>query len=161
MIAQIKSNIMRIRYGVYVEPISGGETSSGDDGCRPQVLLSSMIDALGAVFHMFTSALLELRQNERRSSCGEDVIQASEEAKTLLSRARDELISEANVSSCGGHIGPTTTPEAILIRVIERLVAGVCEDGNLNIMSMFQMCLEKLVSSAFWTRSTPQLTFSL
>lgn len=81
--------------------------------------------------------------------CGGKVSESSKEAHRLLQMARDELIVEASGVADDEHIGPVLTPEAILIIHLERLIRGVYENGNVDIINILEECLEHLVGSLF------------
>ena len=51
-------------------------------------------------------------------------------------------------------IGPVLTPEAILIRLIERLQSGTHGAKSVNIIDIFEECLEHLVSNLLQQRPT-------
>jgi hypothetical protein len=104
-----------------------------------------MVDALGAIFHMLVEAVRDVKPDANRSRCGKKVSSHWKEACRLLETARDELITEASGAAAGENVGPVLTPEAILIILMERLVCGVFRSGNVNIISIFEECLEQLV----------------
>lgn len=109
------------------------------------ILLSSMVDALGAVFNMLVEAVRDVRYDAKQSRCGKKVSSHHKEACKLLETARDELIREASGAAAGENVGPVLTPEAILIMLMERLVRGVFQSGNVNVVWIFEECLEQLV----------------
>ena len=109
-----------------------------------------MVDALGAIFNMLVEAVRDVRHNTNQSRCGKRVSRHSNEACELLETARDELITEASGAAAGENVGPVLTPEAILIMLLERLVRGVFRSGNVNVISIYEDCLEQLVRPVNW-----------
>ena len=110
-----------------------------------------MVDALGAVFNMLIEAVREVQSEDRpvggqRSTCGKKVVSNCEEACRLLDQAKDELINEATGAAAGENIGPVLTPEAILIVIMERLGGGVFGQGSVDVINIYEECLEHLVS---------------
>ena len=112
------------------------------------ILLSSMVDALGAIFHALAGSVQELEVEKDQTPCRECGVKVNnffDEARRYLKTAGDELISEARGGPNGKLVGPIITPEAILIKLIERLVCGVFRSGNVDIINMLEQCLENLV----------------
>lgn len=99
---------------------------------------------------MLVEAVRDVRQvrqdgTTQRSTCGKKVLSSCGEACKLLEQAKNELISEATGAAPGENIGPVLTPEAILILLMERLVHGVFRDGSVDVINIFEECLEHLV----------------
>ena len=115
------------------------------------ILLASMVDALGAVFNMIVEAVRDARigrkASQGKTALASKVSSYGEEACSLLETARDELIKEATGSVAGENVGPVLTPEAILIMLMERLVHGVFGNGTVEVIAIYEECLEHLVSS--------------
>ena len=116
-----------------------------DDISESAILLSSMVDAFGALLNMLVAAVSDVMGDTKQSNCGRKVLKSFNEARELLETARDELIVEASGVAPGEHIDPVLTPEAILIMHMERLVSGVYKGGNVNIVNILEECLERLV----------------
>ena len=104
-----------------------------------------MVDAFGAIFNILVEAASDVIGDAKQPQCGKKVSNSYREAHSLLETARDELIVEASGVAAIEHIGPVLTPEAILIMHMERLVCGVYKNGNVDIISILEECLERLV----------------
>ena len=76
------------------------------------------------------------------------VAEHGKEACELLKEARDQLIREADGRDNNGTIGPVVTPEAITIALLDRLGSGVAHSGTLDIIHLYEECLENLVRCA-------------
>ena len=100
------------------------------------VLLAVVVDALGAILRMIVETVKCFRDIEDQ---GDDI------ACELLKEARDQLIKEADGRDKNGNIGPVVTPEAISIALLGRLSAGVLHDGSIDIIHLYEECLEHLV----------------
>ena len=138
-----------IHLGVYYKRIDigpGGREVEKDAISESAILLSSMVDAFGAIFGLLIEAVGDVMRDPNQGKCGKKAVKAFNEAQSKLETARDELIVEATGVAAGEHIGPVVTPEAILILHMERLVYGVYRAGNVDIISILQECLERLVS---------------
>lgn len=141
--------IMHIHLGVYykrIEIAPGGREVEHDAHSESAILLSSLVDAFGAIFNLLVEAVSDVVGDAQQLQCGKKVFKSFKEAQGLLETARDELIVEASGVAAGEHIGPVLTPEAILILQIERLVCGVYRNGNVDIINILEQCLEHLVS---------------
>ena len=155
--------VARIHLGVYYkrsERTPDGFKKEHDDIAQSAVLLSSIVDALGAVFNVLVEAVYDVVDHAKQAQCGKKVSESFMEAQSLLETARDELIVEASGVADGEHIGPVLTPEAILIMQMERLVCGVYKTGNVDIIGVLEQCLETLVSSLDIIALGEILTFS-
>ena len=75
------------------------------------------------------------------------IAEHGKEACELLKEARDQLIREADGRDKNGNVGPVVTPEAITIALLERLSSGVAHTGTLDIIHLYEECLENLVRS--------------
>ena len=128
------------------ESAGSGQRVDKDTVSDGAVLLSSMVDAFGSIFNLLIAAAGEVVCDAQLVICGKKVQKLYEEAKELLATARDELIVEASGVTSGEYIGPVLTPEAILIMQLERLVCGVYKDGNVDMIKVYEECLEHLVS---------------
>ena len=131
------------------------------------ILLSSIVDSLGSIFHMYMEAVRfvqdahteEWREGSSPTSVAQSEVRFSifsksstvkkcqERAVTCLERARDQLIREINGERKDNMVGPVLTPEAISIALMGRLVRGVYEWGTVDIISVYENCLEVLVSN--------------
>ena len=119
------------------------------------ILQATMIDALGAVFNMFVAAVRESRlghQNDPSVPPWQKALSYGDEACSLLEKARDKLIAEATGSAPGEDLGPIVMPEAIVITLLERLIQGVFGSGTVDIINIFEECLEQLVRKPYLTR---------
>jgi hypothetical protein len=120
------------------------------------ILLASMVNALGAIFNMLVQGVRDARWGSKGGQgnlhSSSSFISYGDEACTLLRKARDELITEATSALPGEHIGPVLTPETILVIVMERLGRGVYGSGSVDIVAIYEECLEHLVSDVWWSR---------
>ena len=149
-VSVIHAWVARIHLGVYYkrsEPAPDGRYEEYDAVSQSAILLSSIVDSLGAIFSLLVEAAGDVIYDAKQKQCSKKVSKSFEEAHSLLETARDELIVEASGVAAGEHIGPVVTPEAILIMHMERLVCGVYKNGNVDIISILEQCLENLVSS--------------
>ena len=123
------------------------------------ILLASIVDALGAIFNMMVAAVRDERLRHKsaqvKATLSNRVTSYADEACGLLETARDRLITEATGAAPGENVGPVLTPEAIFIMIMERLVRGVFGSGNVEVIAIYEECLEHLVSAI--TRSKPIL----
>ncbi len=144
----------RLHLGVHcqrVQQSAGQPDKYEDDVAESAILLSTMVDALGAVFNMLVDALRVARLGpssgkDKDLLLGKRATFYSNEASRLLEIAGDELISEATGAAAGDNVGPVVTPEAILIVTMERLVRGVFGTGSVDVINVLEECLEQLVS---------------
>ena len=128
-----------------------GQETPKDAITENAILLASIVDALGAIFKMMVAAVRDerLRPNSspEKATLSNKVSNYADEACELLETARDKLITEATGAAPGENVGPVLTPEAILIMLMERLVRGVFGTGNVDVIAVYEECLEHLVSS--------------
>lgn len=138
----------RIHLGVYYQHSVGTPLGgvAKDAISKNAILLASMVDTLGAIFNLLLEAIRDARQCQiSMTILAKKVSKHGDEACKLLEKARDELIAEATGAVPGENVGPVLTPEAILIMLIERLVQGVYGTGSVEIISIYEECLELLV----------------
>ncbi len=114
------------------------------------VLLSAVVDALGSIFHMVIEAVRYVKSSHEIKKVGLmatsfKTVQHARESVSFLDLARDQLIREADGRDDNDTIGPVLTPEAITITIIQRLVSGVYRSGALDIIGLYEECLEHLV----------------
>ena len=114
------------------------------------ILLAVVVDALGAIFQMIVETVCCLRESSDEDSVdimGPDskVIALGKDACELLQEARDQMVKEADGQDKNGNIGPVVTPEAITIVLLERLASGVLQDRTVDIIHLYEECLENLV----------------
>ena len=126
------------------------------------ILLASIVDALGAIFNMMVAAVRDERLRPKSSkedaTLSSRVSNYADEACELLEKARDKLITEATGAAPGENVGPVLTPEAIFIMVMERLVRGVFGNGNVEVIAIYEECLEHLVSVITLSEPIRELT---
>lgn len=155
ILARIISNAKRLHHGVHCiryeqHPVTQ-KLQQINDISRGAILLAVMIDALGAVFHMLAETVRCLRRHEDKvdNITGPQslVLQYGKEACELLETARDELIRDANGTANNNSIGPVVTPEAIAIALLDRLASGVFFTGSIDIINLYEECLEHLVGT--------------
>lgn len=114
------------------------------------ILLAVVVDALGAILQMIVETVRCLRDdsNEEPSDIigpASKVTEHGKDACEFLKEARDQLIKEADGRDKNGNIGPVVTPEAITIALLERLTSGVLGNGTVDIIHLYEECLEHLV----------------
>ena len=127
------------------------------------ILLASIVDALGAIFNMIVAAVrderLRRKSSQAKATLSNRVSNCADEGCELLETARDKLITEAIGAAPGENVGPVVTPEAMFIMIMERLVRGVFGSGNVEVIAIYEECLEHLVSAL--TRSEPALGLTI
>lgn len=93
---------------------------------RSSILLTSMVNALTAVFNMFIMSVREARLSQaKRLSHRRTASTFGDEALGFLQTARDQLIAESNVTMHSKRAGAVPSPEGLVIILMERLVRGV------------------------------------
>ena len=107
------------------------------------ILLAVMVDALGEIFQMIVETVRCLGDSRRLKNSA--LVEHGKEACELLKSARDQLIREADGRDKNGNIGPVVTSEAITISLLERLSSGVLGCGTIDIIHLYEECLEHLV----------------
>ncbi|KAL8727658.1 MAG: hypothetical protein Q9166_005894 [cf. Caloplaca sp. 2 TL-2023] len=149
---QITNNwASRIHLGVHFErhkrSVAGGPQEYEDDISEHAILEDSMVKALRGIFCMILEAL---RNDESGSgdlaekNLPSKVEYYGKEACRLLKSARDQLIAEATGTTPERNVGPVVTPEAILIKTLGRLSRGVFGSGTVDIINIYEECLEQL-----------------
>ena len=113
------------------------------------ILLAVMVDALGAALRMIVESVKALRDRDEEVDNivvpDSKIAEHGKDACELLKNARDQLIREAAGRDKNGDIGPVVTPEAIAITLLDRLSFGVFHQGTLDIIHLYEACLEHLV----------------
>jgi len=157
MVSSIVFHAQRLHQGVYclrvVHDRETNEWRTEDAVANGAILLAAMVDALGAILRMIVETVRSLRnRDEEADDLTSPTCKITEHAKDaceLLKEARDQLIREADGRDNNGTIGPVVTPEAITIALLERLASGVLYDGALDIIHLYEECLEHLVCRTF------------
>lgn len=121
------------------------------------VLLSSTVEALGAIFRILVESVRFIRSGRELNNAAimepsSAVHQYTKEASKFLKLARDQLIRKADGKDKNDTIGPVLTPEAVTITLMRRLVSGVFGCGTIEIINLYEECLEHLVSHDFMIR---------
>ena len=114
------------------------------------VLLSATVEALGAIFRILVESVRFIRSDRGMDKAAmmepsSAVSQHVREASKFLRVARDQLIKKADGKDKNDTIGPVLTPEAITITLMRRLVSGVSGSGSIEIINLYEECLEHLV----------------
>lgn len=138
------------RYQDVPVPVTNGSLQKQPILAGGVVLLSALVDALGSIFHMFVEAVRysESWSNGKEvnnSDFGNEVTKHQNEALQYLQTAKNQLIRVANGDKKAETLAPTLTPEGIAISTIERLASGMYQDRTLDVVGMYQECLEYLV----------------
>ena len=154
MVSSIVFRAKCLHQGVYCsravhDPMT--DTWRYDDAvAKGTILLAVIVDALGAIFQMIVETVRCLREKADEESVdimGPDskVIPHYKDACKLLQEAKDQMVKEADGRDKNGNIGPVVTPEAITIALLERLASGVLRNGTIDIIHLYEECLEYLV----------------
>ena len=114
------------------------------------ILLATMVDAFGAILHMLVEIIRFLRLGGKTADAdlmGPDfkVKEYSNDAVKHLKAGWDQLVRELHGRDKSNTIGPIVTPEAITIKLMERLVSGVFQASKINIIHLYEQCLDHLV----------------
>ena len=145
----------RLHQGVYCSEFkqvpSPEEWSEENTIAEGAVLLSATVEALGAIFRILVESVRYIRSGRELNNAAvmepsSAVCQYTKEASKYLRVARDQLIRKADGKDKNDTIGPVLTPEAITITLMRRLVSGVFESGTIEIINLYEECLEHLVS---------------
>ena len=146
----------RIHRGVHclVPELAGSTTPSvGNKITEGVILLASIVNSLGSIFRMFMEAarFADSPHKDRKHGLMNQPFNVSrhkDEALDYLEKAQSQLISEAHGigSEAKDLIGPVLTPEAISIGLMERLVSGVSQSDTIDVVIIYEECLEYLVS---------------
>lgn len=146
--SDIVSHARRLHQGVYCSRALQNDTRGWhheDAVAEGAILLAVMVDALGEILQMVVATVRCIRSDTRilKDSA---LFEHGKEACKLLKEARDQLIREADGRDKNGNVGPVVTPEAITISLLERLSSGVSDRGTVDIINLYEECLEHLVS---------------
>ena len=156
MVSSIVFHAQRLHQGVYcsraVLDSKTGKWHFEDAVAKGAILLAVVVDALGAILQMIVETVRCLRDGSDEEPSDimgptSKVAEHGEDACKLLKEARDQLIKEADGRDKNGNIGPVVTPEAITIALLERLACGVLRNGTVDIIHLYEECLEHLVYS--------------
>ena len=165
MVSSIVFHAQRLHQGVYCSRVvhdGNNEWRTEDAVAKGAILLSVVVDALGAILRMIVETVKCLRDMDDGGDDilgpGSKITEYGKDACELLKEARDQLIREADGRDKNGNIGPVVTPEAITIALLERLASGVLQEGAVDIIHLYEECLEHLVGCSFHS-THPSLTF--
>ncbi|KAL8753758.1 MAG: hypothetical protein Q9184_005330 [Pyrenodesmia sp. 2 TL-2023] len=146
----IKKCASLLHLGVHFERYKDSpsrEVHYEDDISNSAILEKSMVSALRAIFSLLVEAVREARlaPSDRPGDVLPDkVARYGNEACRLLTKARDQLIAEATGTTPERNVGPVVTPEAILIKTMDRLAHGVYGSGTVDVINILEECLEQL-----------------
>ena len=151
--SSIVFHAQRLHQGVYCSRVIHDESTDQwrvENGvANGAILLAVVVDALGIILRMIVETVKSLRdiddQAEDVMGPASKITEYGKDACELLKEARDQLIREADGRDKNGNIGPVVTPEAMTIALLERLSSGVLHDGTLDIIHLYEECLEHLV----------------
>ena len=131
------------------------------------ILLASIVNSLGSIFQIFIEAarFVGSPYDDRKEgmmfkdSKKFKVVHYWGDALTYLRKAESQLISEADGTGddLKNKIGPVLTPEAISIGLMERLISGAHQSGTIDVVLVYEYCLEDLVRLS--STSASQLGF--
>ena len=156
MISSIVFHARRLHQGVYCSRATHDSKTKewryDDAVAKGAILLAVVVDALGAILQMIAETVRCLRGclDEDFSDImgpASKITEHGKDACELLKEARDQLIKEADGRDKNGSIGPVVTPEAVTIALLERLACGVLRNGTIDIIHLYEECLEHLVRS--------------
>lgn len=156
MVSRIVFHAQLLHQGVYcsraVHDPKTNEWRYEDAVAKGAILLAVVVDALGAILQMIVETVRCLRDDldeEPSDMMGpaSKITEHGKDACDFLKEARDQLIKEADGRDKNGNIGPVVTPEAITIALLERLACGVLRDESIDIIHLYEECLEHLVHS--------------
>ena len=141
LVASIVSHARRLHQGVYCSRALQDDTTEEwhykNAVAEGAILLAVMVDALGEIIQMVVETVRCLRIDSR--------VLKDSEACELLKAALDQLIREASGQDKNGNVGPVVTPEPIITSLLERLSFGVLGPGTVDIIHLYEECLEHLV----------------
>lgn len=153
MVSNIVFHAKRLHQGVYcsraVHDPKANEWYYEDAVAKGAILLAVVVDALGAIIQMIVETVRCLRDESDEEPSDimgptSKVTGYGKDACEFLKGARDQLIKEADGRDKNGNIGPVVTPEAITIALLERLACGVFRNGTVDIIHLYEECLEHL-----------------
>ena len=145
----------RLHLGVYFrepkfEPDMPMGYANRDMISTSSILLNSIVDTLIAVYQMLISAVRAIRDgSEGEKDSMRSAVSYGNDAVRLLRIARDELIAEADNILHNATASVVPSPEGLLIIFMERLVRGVLDRGTVDVVRMYDICIEHLVSQPF------------
>ena len=148
---------IRLHQGVYCKVDVQHETNQiwtrKETLAEGTILLATMVDAFGATFHMLVEILRFLRRGSKAAITdlmgpNFKVKEYGSDAVKYLKAGWDQLVRELHGRDKSNTIGPVVTPEAITIKLMERLVSGVFQKSQIDIIQLYEECLEHLVSSS-------------
>ena len=154
----IIADAVRLHQGVYCSECkqvpSPGGWEEEDTIAESAVLLSATVEAFGAIFRILVESVRFLRSDPEMDKASmmassSVVSQHANEASKFLRIARDQLIRKADGKDKNDTTGPVLTPEAITITLMRRLVSGVFGSGTIDIINLYEECLEHLVLYCF------------
>ena len=140
------SHARRLHQGVYCSRALQDDTRwhHKDAVAEGAILLAVMVDALGEILQMVVETVRCIRSDTRMLK-DSALFEHGKDACEYLKAARDQLIREADGRDKNGNVGPVVTPEAITISLLERLSFGVSDGGTVDIINLYEECLEHLV----------------
>ena len=150
----ITENARRLHQGVYCSESkqvpAPREWREEDAIAESGVLLSATVEAFGAIFRILVESVRFIRSNPGMDKAAmmeppSIVFQHATEASQFLNLARDQLIRKADGKDKNDTTGPVLTPEAITITLMRRLASGVFGSGTIDIINLYEECLEHLV----------------
>ena len=161
-LTKIVSDANHLHQGVHcseVKQVPGPEGWRNEDTiAEGVVLLSATVEALGAIFRVLVEAVRSIApelaiHKAATLNFSSVVFQHAKEASKFLQVARDQLIKNADGKDKNDKISPVLTPETITLTIMRRLVSGVFGCGTIDIINLYEECLEHLVLYSFSTYS--------
>ena len=145
----------QLHLGVYfreskIDPDTSVENADRNMISASSILLNSIVDTLIAVYQMLISAVRATRHDPKgEKECMQSAVSYGNDAIRLLRIARDELIAEADNILHTATASVVPSAEGLLIILIKRLVRGVLDGGTVDVMKMYTICVEHLVSQPY------------
>lgn len=169
-LSNIIADAVRLHQGVHCseyKQIPGPQVWREEHGITEgAVLLSATVEALGAIFRVLVESVRFIGSDRggdvnAMMESSSAVSQYTKEASKFLKDARDQLIRKADGKDKNDTIGPVLTPEAITITLMRRLVSCVFGSGGIEIISLYEECLEHLVFCRYTAQvNSSRLTLS-
>jgi len=118
------------------------------------VLLEVMIDTLVDIFKMAVEAVRFILRPKKEDSMrivgpNSKVRDYIEQIGLKLKTAKNQLIVEADGQAHNERVGPVVTPETLMIILMERLIRGVYGERSVDIIGLYEECLQNLVIFPF------------
>jgi hypothetical protein len=152
----------RLKAGVRRTILRGTKTTSSPTKSDDQgmVLLEATVKAMKYVFMTIFEAARQAKALKQANTSifkltpnapQSEIMEMAKEACENLDIAREELIGDAGCNMQEGSVssGSIVTPERIMIIFMKRLSDGVFDEGCVEFIQLYQVCLQNLVGIPF------------